>query len=276
MAGSHTIKRTAKFLLSTIWYAARQGVRVLEPKLAGRAKGYGVVLYYHTVGPRQRKSFARQLDNLLSRAVPWQLGTPLPDDGALHVAITFDDAYACVLEYAWPEMQQRHIPFTVFVPTGCWGRPPLWVDRANHPFHQERVITMDELRDLAAEPLVTIGSHTVTHPRLSKLCREEVRRELAESKATLENLLGRSVDLFSFPHGDWTNGVVRQALVLGYRQLFTVDPCLVRPPGLAPLLGRFAVEPEDGPLSFRLKLAGAYGAWRTARCALAQPGSSRA
>jgi peptidoglycan/xylan/chitin deacetylase (PgdA/CDA1 family) len=67
--------------------------------------------------------------------------------------------------------------------------------------------------------LITIGSHTATHPILTTLTRETLDAEIAQSRITLEQQLGRSVDLFCYPNGasdaasrDTVRSVYRAAL----------------------------------------------------------------
>lgn len=59
-----------------------------------------------------------------------------------------------------------------------------------------------ELRDLASDPLVTIGAHTRRHLALAKLTRAEAGLEIEESVRRLETELGRAVRHFSYPYGD--------------------------------------------------------------------------
>ena len=63
------------------------------------------------------------------------------------------------------------------------------------------MMTWDEVRALAAEPLVTIGAHTVTHPVLRRLGEAEARVEMADSKRQLEAQLGGPVRHLAFPFG---------------------------------------------------------------------------
>ena len=65
----------------------------------------------------------------------------------------------------------------------------------------EAMLTWDQLRELARDPLVTIGAHGVTHRRLSRLDDDSARRELAEARATLERELGRPVRHLAYPYG---------------------------------------------------------------------------
>lgn len=59
----------------------------------------------------------------------------------------------------------------------------------------------DDIRLLGNSKLVEIGAHTVNHPKLAALSRNEQLKEIIESKEYLENLLGQSVDYFSYPFG---------------------------------------------------------------------------
>ena len=63
------------------------------------------------------------------------------------------------------------------------------------------MMTWPEVRALAAEPLVTIGAHTVTHPALRLLGEDEARAEMADSRHQLEVQLGGPVRHLAFPFG---------------------------------------------------------------------------
>ncbi len=59
-------------------------------------------------------------------------------------------------------------------------------------------MTWDEVRTLAAEG-IHFGSHTVSHPKLYDLDWPQIENELALSKETLENELGREITTFAYP-----------------------------------------------------------------------------
>jgi FkbM family methyltransferase len=63
------------------------------------------------------------------------------------------------------------------------------------------VVDIQGLRRLAASPAIEVGSHTVTHTRLSILPTEQQRREIRGSKLQLESMIGGPVRLFSYPYG---------------------------------------------------------------------------
>jgi peptidoglycan/xylan/chitin deacetylase (PgdA/CDA1 family) len=66
---------------------------------------------------------------------------------------------------------------------------------------RDLVMDWDELRALAADPLVTIGAHTCTHLALAKLSESAVRAEISESVRRIEHELGRPCRHFSYPYG---------------------------------------------------------------------------
>jgi peptidoglycan/xylan/chitin deacetylase (PgdA/CDA1 family) len=64
-----------------------------------------------------------------------------------------------------------------------------------------RLLNITELKQLA-EAGMSIGAHSVTHPILSSCSEEEARREIQESKISLERALGRPVWAFAYPFGN--------------------------------------------------------------------------
>src|SRR6185369_7444523 len=64
-----------------------------------------------------------------------------------------------------------------------------------------RVMTAEELAKLAANPLIEIGAHTVTHAHLASLLAAEQFREVFDSKKRLETITGKPVESFSYPFG---------------------------------------------------------------------------
>jgi peptidoglycan/xylan/chitin deacetylase (PgdA/CDA1 family) len=65
-----------------------------------------------------------------------------------------------------------------------------------------RVLDRGEVVRLADSDLVAIGSHTVTHPMLSRMMTTEQIPELMDSKKQLEALLDKPVDTLSYPYGN--------------------------------------------------------------------------
>jgi peptidoglycan/xylan/chitin deacetylase (PgdA/CDA1 family) len=117
------------------------------------------------------------------------------------VALSFEDAYASVYEYAWPIMKRYGFRGTLFVVAG--GR------RFRH-------LNWKELRTLS-EAGWEIGSHTWSHRDLTALTTDALTRELQESKQALEDALGISVQILSYPFGRYDERVRDAAMEAGYR-----------------------------------------------------------
>ena len=66
---------------------------------------------------------------------------------------------------------------------------------------ERSAVTLDELKMLAKHPLVSIQSHTINHPILTSVPDDVLISELKDSKIQLEQLLGVTVDAFSYPNG---------------------------------------------------------------------------
>lgn len=254
------MKRHVKAVLSLGFFGITSLGTVLA-RLIGLGRPRLVVLYYHAVPARHRIEFARQLEAVCAGAeavVPANFSGPATP-GQLFVAITFDDAFTSVVKNALPELAARGMPSTIFTPSGALGRTPAWEMEEAAEDRAETVVTADVLCGLASD-LVSVGAHSITHPRLPQVDRQAASAEIAGSKAQLERLLGREVTLFAFPYGEYNEDVVDLCREAGYRHAFTIVPHVVDPTDGAFLRGRVSVKPNDGSLEFWLKMRGAY-AW---------------
>lgn len=216
-----------------------------------------VVLCYHAVPLRHRKRFTRQMDLLLELAQPVLLGRSFGMHSTERsIAITFDDAYQSTLETALPVLQAKRIPCTFFVVSGMTGQTPWWAGTEGYGA-EERFITAEQLKKLPNQ-LVTIGSHTMTHPRLTSVSLEVAMAELVESRAALEKATAQEVRLLAFPHGEFNDAILNLCRAAGFRQVFTCMPSTSLPPHDEYVAGRVLVDPTDWEIEFRLKVLGAY------------------
>ena len=247
------ITRSLKLLISAVVYL------VTIPSCRRRkAAGQCMILYYHAVTTAQIPSFSRQMNELKRRATVISATAPkLTRPGNRTVAVTFDDGFRSFRDHALPVLTAAGIPSVVFVPSGNLGHPPAWEMKSGLDDAAEVIMRADELRMLPHE-LVSVGSHSVTHPRLPEIEAPVALWELADSKAALAAITGRSVELFSFPYGRWSPDLVERGRELGYRRMFTSEPVPLRGGEDSFLVGRVAVGPDDWPVEFRLKVLGAY------------------
>jgi peptidoglycan/xylan/chitin deacetylase (PgdA/CDA1 family) len=99
-------------------------------------------------------------------------------------------------------------------------------------FCDELCMSWAEIAELAADPLVTIGAHTVNHCILKKVGEDAVRSEMRESAAVLEAALGKRPQHFSYPFGDPTSAGPREFAIagaLGFKTAVTTRPGVLFP-----------------------------------------------
>jgi peptidoglycan/xylan/chitin deacetylase (PgdA/CDA1 family) len=250
-----SLKHVVEFASSALW----AGILWIRPRGPRR-----VVLFYHGVAKEQIDSFERQMAHLAARyrVVPAsRIRSAPPEDGRGIVALTFDDALLSVFEHAAPVLARYGLPATICAPTGNLGRPPAWNMADGCPEREDCVMTEPQIGRLAASGFEWF-SHGVSHAPLSGLAEAEIRREVADSKRRLEEILGCEVVGIGYPHGACDDRVVRCAREAGYRIGLTTVPAFASEAADDLLIGRTSVSAGDGPLTFRLKACGAYGATR--------------
>jgi peptidoglycan/xylan/chitin deacetylase (PgdA/CDA1 family) len=88
----------------------------------------------------------------------------------------------------------------------------------------QQMLQAEDLRRLAAHPLITIGGHTTSHPRLAALSETEALREIADNRAYLQNLAQQEVAHFAYPFGSVRACAEREAALVaagGFRTAAT-------------------------------------------------------
>lgn len=244
--------RIVKCAISLGVFAVSEAGMLLARLLGSKRPGTCVVLYYHSIPGDQRARFADQLDAVLRCAKPVGLNPRvILAEGERCAAITFDDGFEDFFRNALPELQKRGIPATMFVISAAIGKAFGPADRS------EKVMSLEQIRALP-EDLITIGSHTSTHPLLPAITEEDALRELVESRKELEKMLDRKIPLFSFPFGGFNERLVDLCRQAGYERIFTTLPGFAFADSDEFVVGRVRVDPTDWPLEFRLKVAGAY------------------
>lgn len=124
-------------------------------------------------------------------------------DISRHLVITFDDGYRDNWETAAAELRERGLPACFFVASGFIGTDRVgWWDAANGV--RSRWMTWDQVR-LLRESGFEVGAHTVNHPDLGCVDRDEAEREVVESRSRLEAELGIPVQHFAYPFGGRIN-----------------------------------------------------------------------
>jgi peptidoglycan/xylan/chitin deacetylase (PgdA/CDA1 family) len=152
-------------------------------------------------------------------AVLRDAGTPVVPLDQLHttpgsIAITFDDGFRSFAETAFPVLQQYGFPATVFVVSEYCGKRNDW---PSQPAGIPSFDLMDwaELRDIA-RCNVSLGGHSATHPRMTGLREDQIRHEIFDSRAKIEDRAGVPVTAFAYPYGD-SDSYVRRLVARAHR-----------------------------------------------------------
>jgi peptidoglycan/xylan/chitin deacetylase (PgdA/CDA1 family) len=172
-------------------------------------------LVYHSVTPADEHDIDQmttpisllraQLDYVRSTGRPVvRLGSAVRglNDGTLAdgaVALTFDDGFRDGLTNVLPVLQDYGVPATFFVTTGIVRRERA----AMHNAWPGTYLDVEELRRLAASPLVEIGLHSRTHTRLRGLDYGRLMSEVGEARHELATIIGTDVELFAYPFGSF-------------------------------------------------------------------------
>lgn len=124
--------------------------------------------------------------------------------------LTFDDGWRDNLTHALPILQEFEVPATFYVCPGWWGQQHPDVDGPHGA-----LLTEDEALALV-DAGMELGSHTLTHPDLRRLDDGELRRQLRDSKAAVEQLTGRPCRTFAYPSGLFDDRVEQAVDEAGY------------------------------------------------------------
>jgi peptidoglycan/xylan/chitin deacetylase (PgdA/CDA1 family) len=247
--------RLIKLLLSAILGAYDALIR----PLGGPRPGCCVVINYHSIFEETRSRFSKQLDLLPYLATPIPAGKEFVfEKKQRYVAITVDDVFCSFVLNGLPELCKRDMPATLFPPTGFFGKKSSWDDHGGENKVGEEVVSTDELKRIAKLSNVDFGSHGVTHSDFARLPEEAARRELQESKKSLETIIGREITAVSFPYGSHGSRELRLAGEAGYKFYFDSTPQQIFSAMNGGLIGRVDVQPTDWDIEFRLKVCGAY------------------
>jgi peptidoglycan/xylan/chitin deacetylase (PgdA/CDA1 family) len=168
------------------------------------------------VSPERFKAQMLFLDRLKLRGVSMRelcLAMNRGDTRGL-VGLTFDDGYQDFLDAALPTLEGLGFSATVFVVAGRLGQENDW-DHAGGARPKMRLLGADGVREIFGRG-VEVGSHTMTHPRLSGLGPEALAREIDESRRVLGGVLGAPVEGFCYPYGDLNADAVRTVRAGGY------------------------------------------------------------
>lgn len=118
------------------------------------------------------------------------------------IILTFDDGYDDNYTELFPLLKKYQVKATVFMITGSIGK--------------EHYLTEAQIKEMAASGLVSVQSHTVSHPMLPELSEKQLKTELTESKRKILELTGKEPFVLCYPTGKY-NKKVKEAVKEEYQ-----------------------------------------------------------
>lgn len=189
------------------------------------------ILTYHKLGPRpggvrlkglyvSAGTFSRQLQELRDAGFTSGTLSRWESPPNRQVVITFDDGYVNALQYGLAPLAKCGFRAIQFLPVNFLGKRNEWdVAVGEAP---ESIMDPAQVREWLSAGH-DIGSHTLSHPFLSKLPAEHAKEEIASSRRKLEDLFGRPVDHFCYPYGDYNERVRDLVQEAGYKTACTTE-----------------------------------------------------
>lgn len=226
-----------------------------------------LVLCYHAVSDGWPDALAVTPDELRAQ-LQWLVGrgyrganfsaalTAPPADKTL--VVTFDDAYASIGDLAFPILAELGLPGTVFAVSDFSDGLRLlkWpgIERWHGGPHETelRCMDWDRLAVLVGAGW-EIGSHSCSHPHLTRLDDGDLARELLDSRLACEAALQRPCRSLAFPYGDTDARVVAASRAAGYEIAGALPSRPARHDTMT--WPRIGIYRRDTPRRFRLKVS---------------------
>ena len=197
----------------------------------------------------QPQDFRKQLEylykegyqtvNLQDILAHWTNSKPLP---AKPIVLTFDDGYPSMYRTAFPLLKEFGFKGTFFLHTA--------------KINTENGLSTAMILEMSTQGM-EIGSHTISHPDLTKISASRLKQELISSKQFLEKLLGKPVQSLAYPSGSYNGRVLSATGNAGYLGAVTTQYGFAESGQNPFALKRIRINKSDGLEGFITKLKAA-------------------
>lgn len=124
------------------------------------------------------------------------------------------------------------------------------------PKHPVGPMRLSQLRQMASEPLITIGAHSHCHNLLDQIPPDQAAASIARSRQLLQDWTGREIRHFAYPNGNHNAALHDELARQGFRSATVLDNALT-PRGAPPMaLSRIGVGRYDSLARLRLRMVG--------------------
>lgn len=132
------------------------------------------------------------------------------------VLLTFDDGFEDNFYNALPILKKYKVPAIFFISSGLAG--------SEFIRKEFTCMTWDQVNEIASDDLFEVGSHAVTHQKLTYLNKEEVESEIAGSKKIIEEKINKKIISFASPFGRYNGDTLESLEKNDYKFAFTTYP----------------------------------------------------
>jgi peptidoglycan/xylan/chitin deacetylase (PgdA/CDA1 family) len=209
-------------------------------------------------------TFERHMDTLINAGIPIlsakQFSTEEVQCSGTNVLLTFDDGHRSFHEHAFPALSNRSLSAIFFVTTD-------FIHSRNDS------CSWAQLAEMTKQGMC-VQSHGQTHRFLSDLSPELVHKELSVSKKQIEDRIGETVSMVSFPGGRFNKRDLEIGQSLDYRLFFTsrIGANVRRNPGGVQTIRRLPVKAASADRVIRMIVENnrtALGLWQCSALAKA-------
>lgn len=136
------------------------------------------------------------------------------------MVLTFDDGFRNVSQHALAPLAAHGFSAMQFLVANFIGRLNQWEMREGEV--TEPLMDAVQVREWIGAGH-KIGSHSLSHPYLTRLSMRDAREEIFSSKKKLEDSFGVAIDDFCYPYGNWNETVRDLVIEAGYRTACAAD-----------------------------------------------------
>ncbi|HQP91713.1 MAG TPA: polysaccharide deacetylase family protein [Candidatus Omnitrophota bacterium] len=135
------------------------------------------------------------------------------------VVLTFDDGYENNYRKVFPVLKKYRFPAVIFIPIDFIGVEKEFFG------HRYRFLDKKMIKEMSDSGLVVFGSHALDHKQLTlKKSQSSLRKEIFDSKLSLEKITGKKADLFCYPCGVYDEQIEKVVREAGYAAALTTFP----------------------------------------------------
>jgi peptidoglycan/xylan/chitin deacetylase (PgdA/CDA1 family) len=129
-----------------------------------------------------------------------------------YVVLTFDDGCESFYDIAYPMIKSFGFTATVYPITGFLGQNAIINSKV---YNHLKVMSEVMIKELG-EDGVDFGAHTLNHLKLTEISDSEAKCQIINSKCNLENILGKQIKSFSYPHGIYNERIIEILKCVGF------------------------------------------------------------